>query len=84
MSEPVAPATVSAATDDFSPDFGSNEVKHFGQEDGHATVAISRMLVIFFFYSLIIMGTVWFVVKSNWMSTPPKDGHGSHSETPPY
>jgi hypothetical protein len=44
------------------------------------------MLVIFFFYSLMIMGAVVYVVlKSHWMDAPPAaNAHDSHAESAPY
>lgn len=44
-----------------SPEFDKREIAQFGNDDGHAVTAIGRMLVIFFFYSLIIMlgVTLW-------------------------
>lgn len=79
-------AVTSAPTADaVSPEFDAQEVKFFGQEDDHATSAIARMLVIFFFYSLMIMGAVVYVVLvSNWMSKPPADGHDAQSHSAPY
>lgn len=84
VSDPSHPAPAVAAADTISPDFDQAEVKFFGQEDGIATTAISRMLVLFFFYSLLIMGSVWYVLKSNWMEAQPEGSHGGHTETAPY
>jgi hypothetical protein len=44
-----------------APEFDKREQDRFGRDDGHAVTAITRMLIIFFFYSLIIMGlvTIW-------------------------
>lgn len=41
-----------------SPEFDKRELDQFGRDDGHAVAAITRMLIIFFFYSLVIMGAV--------------------------
>jgi len=41
-----------------TPDFDRQEIKAFGQDDGHAVTVIGKMLVGFFFYSLIVMAVV--------------------------
>ena len=75
----MSPAVVS------SPDFDAAEEKFFGQEDTHATAAISKMLVLFFFYSLLIMASVVYVVlRSHWMDAPPKPAHDTHEATAPF
>jgi hypothetical protein len=44
-----------------SPEFDKRELDQFGAADTHAVAAITRMLVIFFFYSFLIMAgvTLW-------------------------
>lgn len=37
------------------PDFTPHQVVEFGKEDGAAVTVIGKMLVVFFFYSLVIM-----------------------------
>jgi hypothetical protein len=38
-----------------TPDFTPHQVVEFGKEDGDAVTVIGKMLVVFFFYSLVIM-----------------------------
>lgn len=45
----IAPAT---------PEFDRAEIQSFGADDGHAVTVIGKMLVGFFFYSLLVMGAV--------------------------
>ena len=85
MSDQTHAVSSVATADTFSPEFDAPEVKFFGQEDGHATTAIARMLVLFFFYSLIIMGCVVYVVlDSHWMDAQPANSHNTHTEVAPY
>lgn len=49
---PVAGATAS------SPDFDRQEINSFSKDDGHAITVIGKMLVLFFFYSLLVMAAV--------------------------
>lgn len=55
--EPAAESGTAVA----SPEFDKREITQFRDDDGHAVTAIGRMLVIFFFYSLLIMlgVTLW-------------------------
>jgi hypothetical protein len=41
-----------------SPDFDRQEINSFGKDDGHAISVIGKMLVLFFFYSLLVMAAV--------------------------
>jgi hypothetical protein len=47
-----APATGNPVA---SPEFDVREVATFGKDDGHAVTVIGKMLVGFFFYSLLVM-----------------------------
>jgi hypothetical protein len=38
-----------------TPEFDRQEVTTFGRDDGHAVTVIGKMLVGFFFYSLLVM-----------------------------
>lgn len=72
-------ATPVANPGEASPEFDQVEVKFFGKEDTVATTAISRMLVIFFIYSLAIMAGVVFVLRSHWLEAPTAD-----TQAPPH
>lgn len=56
-----ATADQSMAAAVATPEFDKRELDQFGRDDGHAVAAIARMLIIFFFYSFIIMAgvTLW-------------------------
>jgi hypothetical protein len=54
--EPTVDAHASAAV--TSPEFDLQEVRSFGADDGHAVTVIGKMLVGFFFYSLLVMALV--------------------------
>jgi len=68
---PVAGSAVS------TPEFDRQEIKGFGQDDGHAVTVIGKMLVGFFFYSLIVMAVVaavtWFGIGQR-----PEQKHDGH------
>lgn len=54
--EPQVHSAVPAAENAVaSPEFDVREVDTFGKDDGHAVTVIGKMLVGFFFYSLLIM-----------------------------
>lgn len=50
-----------------TPDFDSREKAMFGQDDARAVTVIGKMLVSFFFYSLLVMSAV-----AIWTMTRPK------------
>jgi hypothetical protein len=54
---PAAPAAGNALA---APEFDDREVNTFGKDDGHAVTVIGKMLVGFFFYSLLVMIAVAF------------------------
>ena len=85
MSDPTTASVASPSAVIASPEFDAAEEKFFGKEDTHATTAISRMLVIFFFYSLVIMGAVVYtVLHSHWMDAQPNAAHDKHEATAPF
>lgn len=53
-----------------TPEFDHAEVTGFGKDDSHAIVAISRMLVMFFFYSFLIMAAVGLWTWSKFGGAP--------------
>lgn len=55
-----------------SADFDRQEIAEFGASDGHAVTVIGKMLVGFFFYSLLVM-----TVVAIWT------GLGGHNPAPP-
>jgi len=59
-----------------TPDFDRREVEAFGSADGHAVRSIGRMLVIFFFYSLVVMMFVGWWTWRGKGQTPAH--HASH------
>ncbi|MFN6104314.1 MAG: hypothetical protein ACK5EA_07680 [Planctomycetaceae bacterium] len=38
-----------------TPEFDAREIEQFGEKDGEAIRVIGKMLVLFFFYSLVVM-----------------------------
>lgn len=70
---PVAGSAVS------TPEFDRQEIKGFGQDDGHAITVIGKMLVGFFFYSLIVMAVVAAVTFWGIGQKPEHTGGGHHS-----
>ena len=63
-----------------SPEFDEPEVKSFGNEDTHAVTVIGKMLVGFFFYSLLIMLAVAFWTRNNGGQVDPHASHAEHAE----
>jgi hypothetical protein len=55
-----------------SAEFDQEEIAEFGEADGHAVTVIGKMLVGFFFYSLLVM-----TVVAIWT------GSGGHDPAPP-
>jgi hypothetical protein len=62
-----------------SPDFDGQEKKMFGQDDAHAVTVIGKMLVGFFFYSLIIMSAVAFWTMGRGGQVSDEPAHNSHA-----
>jgi hypothetical protein len=73
---PVAGGTAVA-----TPEFDRREVANFSSDDGHAVSVIGKMLVGFFFYSLLIMllVTLW---TMTWGAKPLSEtaAHGQANE----
>jgi hypothetical protein len=72
-------ATATPATES-SPDFDHREVAMFGQDDTKAISVIGKMLVGFFFYSLIAMSVVaiWTIVRGGQAN--PHAASASHGD----
>lgn len=68
-----APAETTAGT----PEFDRQEIQAFGTADGHAVTVIGKMLIGFFFYSLIVMALVgWLTLRGvGQPSHAPADAH---------
>ena len=73
-------ATLAPHATDSSPDFDQREVAMFGQDDTKAISVIGKMLVGFFFYSLIAMSVValWTLARGGQVS--PHTANASHHE----
>lgn len=78
--EPAADLHVVAGTAVASPEFDRQEINSFGKDDGHAVTVIGKMLVLFFFYSLLVMAAVagWTLWGSS--STPEAHSADSHHD----
>jgi hypothetical protein len=66
-----------------TPEFDVREKAMFGHDDAHAVTVIGKMLVGFFFYSLIIMAAValWTKIGGGQVSEqPPQNIHAAESE----
>ena len=77
-----APHTADSATvdDAYSPEFDGREKAMFGQDDAHAVTVIGKMLVGFFFYSLIIMSAVAFWTLGRGGQVPDQPAaHDTHA-----
>ena len=62
---------VAAAKPAATPEFDRREVDMFGKDDGHAVGVIGKMLVGFFFYSLLVMLVVaWWTMGRGGQVTP--------------
>jgi hypothetical protein len=72
-------ATATPATDS-SPDFDQREVTMFGQHDTEAISVIGKMLVGFFFYSLIAMSVVAIWTMSRGGQATPHSADASHHD----
>lgn len=78
--EPVhaaAPATENAVS---APEFDVREVATFGRDDGHAVTVIGKMLVGFFFYSLLVMLAVAFWTMGRGGQVDPNAAPAQHAE----
>jgi hypothetical protein len=72
--QPTADVHPAAGAPLASPEFDRQEISNFGKDDGHAITVIGKMLVLFFFYSLLVMAAV-----AGW--TIWGFGQSSHSAT---
>lgn len=63
-----------------SPDFDQREVEMFGKDDGHAVGVIGKMLVGFFFYSLLVMLVVAWWTKNHYGQVSAPADHGAQAE----
>jgi len=72
--------TPSAVTS--SPEFDAAEITQFAQKDAQAIKVIGRMLVLFFFYSLIVMVAVgyWTANFGGQEKHPHPAGHAEADE----
>lgn len=72
--------TPSAVTS--SPEFDAAEITQFAQKDAQAIKVIGRMLVLFFFYSLIVMVAVgyWTANFGGQERHPHRAGHAEADE----
>lgn len=68
----IVAVTPVAGTSIATPEFGRQEIKGFGEDDGHAVTVIGKMLVGFFFYSLIVMAVV---AAITWIGIGQKPEH---------
>jgi hypothetical protein len=84
VSDHVASAPPAAAPETAgslsSPDFDRQEKAMFGQDDAHAVTVIGKMLVGFFFYSLIVMSLVAFWTMGRGGQVPDHSAHDAHAE----
>ncbi|MBI3863603.1 MAG: hypothetical protein HY290_17065 [Planctomycetia bacterium] len=82
MSDHAAPAATAttAETTTSSPEFDQQELAMFGKDDGHAVTVIGKMLVGFFFYSLIVMSIVAFWTMGRGGQVPDHPAQDSHAE----
>lgn len=73
--EPVVGQVVS------TPEFDAREIEQFGEKDGQAIRVIGKMLVLFFFYSLVVMLFVGYWTRKT-ANAPAHAGahHGEHAE----
>lgn len=61
------------------PEFDKREVAEFGKDDGTAVSVIGKMLVVFFFYSLIVMMCVGYWTYRSNHAAPADHAADSHS-----
>ncbi|MGQ0633981.1 MAG: hypothetical protein ACT4QC_05195 [Planctomycetaceae bacterium] len=61
-----------------TPAFDRDEIKSFGADDGHAVTVIGKMLVGFFFYSLVVMALVAWLTFLRVGQQPDVHAAGTH------
>lgn len=76
--EHAATALDVAPTEHHAPEFDRREIAEFGKDDGVAVTAIGRMLVLFFFYSLIVMLCVGLWTFRAASHTPSAEHDAAH------
>ena len=75
--EPAVPGQATAAVG-ATPDFDRQEIASFGKDDAHAVTVIGKMLVLFFFYSLLAMAGVAIFTVAKYGQTPaPVHSHSA-------
>lgn|GEM_PF-5334621 len=76
---PSAPETANAVA---TPDFDSREKSMFGQDDARAVTVIGKMLVGFFFYSLLIMSAVaiWTLTRGGQVDPHAQTSHHTQDD----
>lgn len=65
-----------------TPEFDAREIEQFGEKDAQAIRVIGKMLVLFFFYSFIVMLFVgyWTMKKANApAAAAAAHGHAEHA-----
>lgn len=70
----------SAASAQTSAEFDRREIDMFGKDDGHAVGVIGKMLVGFFFYSLLVMIAVAWWTREKFGQTTPPAAHAQAEE----
>jgi hypothetical protein len=75
-----AHAPAAGATAVASPEFDRRELTMFGKDDGHAVTVIGKMLVGFFFYSLLVMAGVAMWTMSRGGQVDPHFQPAQHAE----
>ena len=77
-SHPAATTANALAT----PDFDSREKTMFGQDDARAVTVIGKMLVGFFFYSLLVMSAVaiWTLTHGGQVDPHAQSSHHAEEE----
>jgi hypothetical protein len=76
---PATTTTLDSHAAATSQDFGHAEVESFGRDDGQAISVIGKMLVGFFFYSLIIMAGVAIWTLRHGGQPTQHDASGAHA-----
>jgi hypothetical protein len=75
-----APHAPESGTALATPEFDRREVSQFGEDDGHAVTVIGKMLVGFFFYSLLIMLSVAIWTMSRGGQVDPHTQQAHHAQ----
>ncbi|MCY2967897.1 MAG: hypothetical protein NT069_30430 [Planctomycetota bacterium] len=79
MSQSAHTASAASGQGLSTPEFDAREVELFGEKDAQAVTVIGKMLVLFFFYSLIVMACVGYWTFSKMgASHPEAHSTGAH------